>query len=88
MSKIRLKYLLMRSFKSTVQQWRHDPEGLKAEINAHLKRAAEYRARDAPDPVMYEHGRKFDRENSSIRLFTCRSFFFNSFLKKPNAVPI
>ena len=44
MFKTRLVYLLMCSFESTAEQWRKDPEGLKVEINAHLKRASEYRS--------------------------------------------
>jgi hypothetical protein len=43
MFKTRLKYLLVRSFDYTVKRWREDPEGLRAEIMAHLDRATEYR---------------------------------------------
>jgi hypothetical protein len=32
MFKTRLKFLLARSYDSTIQQWREDPERLKAEI--------------------------------------------------------
>ena len=52
MFKTRLKYLLMRSFDYAVKQWREDPEGLKVEINAHLKRASEYR----PQITMIPYG--------------------------------
>ena len=41
MFKTRLKYLLMCSFKYTMEQWRKDPEGLEAEILADLERAVE-----------------------------------------------